>query len=105
MHSTDRQVLIVAEGDIEVEIAGAAIRAGENDVVALPSWSWRRIRAARDTILFQFSDRNMQERLGLWRGTGLTAEPARETEPKPNEERRNGTKQATQMDRARDRKA
>jgi gentisate 1,2-dioxygenase len=67
VRSTDGQVAIVAEGEIEVEIAGSTIRAGENDVVAMPGWSWRRIRAARDTILFQFSDRSMQERLGLWR--------------------------------------
>jgi gentisate 1,2-dioxygenase len=33
----------------------------------VPSWQTLRLRAGGDTILFSFSDRPIQQALGLWR--------------------------------------
>jgi hypothetical protein len=38
-----------------------------SDVFVVPSWHPLRLRAASDCILFSFSDRPMQQLLGLWR--------------------------------------
>jgi gentisate 1,2-dioxygenase len=33
----------------------------------VPSWHTLRLHAARDTVLFSYSDRPVQQVLGLWR--------------------------------------
>jgi gentisate 1,2-dioxygenase len=40
---------------------------GPRDVFVVPSWQWRRFEATSDCVLFAFSDRPAQEKLGLWR--------------------------------------
>ena len=42
-------------------------RFDENDVFVVSSWHALRLRADRDTLLFGFSDRPVQQALGLWR--------------------------------------
>ena len=32
-----------------------------------PSWAWRKLESRDDLVLFSFSDRPVQEKLGLWR--------------------------------------
>jgi gentisate 1,2-dioxygenase len=39
----------------------------ENDVFVVPSWSPQRHTAETEAVLFSFSDRIAQEKLGLWR--------------------------------------
>ena len=39
----------------------------ENDVFVVPSWHALQLRADRDALLFSFSDRPVQQALGLWR--------------------------------------
>jgi gentisate 1,2-dioxygenase len=36
-------------------------------VFVCPPWAWRKFEASDDLVLFTFSDRPVQEKLGLWR--------------------------------------
>jgi gentisate 1,2-dioxygenase len=65
--TTDGQTIIVAEGEITAEIAGQTFTVGENDVLVVPTWAPRRFRASKNAMLFTFSDRSAQEKLGLYR--------------------------------------
>ena len=65
--ATDGQTMIVVEGEVEIEAGGKTFIAGENDVIGIPSWHWRRMRASKDAIIFTFSDRSAQEKLAIFR--------------------------------------
>jgi gentisate 1,2-dioxygenase len=65
--STDGTVFACLEGEGTAEIAGQSFTFGENDIFLVPSWHTYRLRAHRDSILFSFSDRPVQQVLGLWR--------------------------------------
>ena len=67
IRSTDGQTLVVAEGALELDIAGKTFKLAESDIACAPTWQPRRMRATRDTVLFGFSDRSAQEKLSLWR--------------------------------------
>ncbi|WP_439639975.1 gentisate 1,2-dioxygenase [Nevskia sp.] len=67
LRSTDGTIHVCLEGGGEAEIAGQTYRFAENDVFVVPSWHPLRLRADRDTMLFSFSDRPIQQALGLWR--------------------------------------
>ncbi|MBA4284231.1 MAG: gentisate 1,2-dioxygenase [Xanthomonadaceae bacterium] len=67
LRSTDGTIHVCLEGDGEAEIAGQTWRFAENDVFVVPSWHTLKLRAARDAMLFSFSDRPVQRALGLWR--------------------------------------
>jgi len=64
---TDGTVYVCLEGDGEAEIDGTTHRFSESDVFVVPSWSSLRLRAAKPVTLFSFSDRPVQQALGLWR--------------------------------------
>lgn len=65
--STDGTVFTCLEGSGTIEIGSESFAFQPNDVVVVPSWHTYRIHAALDTILFSFSDRPVQQALGLWR--------------------------------------
>ncbi|HEY2979230.1 MAG TPA: gentisate 1,2-dioxygenase [Burkholderiaceae bacterium] len=65
--STDGSVYVCLEGEGEASIGEQSWRFAENDVFVVPSWHTLRLRAARDTLLFSYSDRPVQQVLGLWR--------------------------------------
>ena len=67
LRSTDGTIHVCLEGEGEAEIAGHSYRFAENDVFVVPSWQALKLRAGRDTMLFSFSDRPVQQALGLWR--------------------------------------
>jgi gentisate 1,2-dioxygenase len=67
LRSTDGTVHVCLEGSGEVEIDGRTHRFAENDIFVVPSWHTLRLHAGRDCVLFSFSDRPVQEALGLWR--------------------------------------
>ena len=67
IQSTDGQTLVVAEGMLELEIGNKTFALAENDIVCVPAWMPRRMRAKKDAVLFGFSDRSAQEKLSLWR--------------------------------------
>ena len=67
MRSTDGQTWVVVEGEVIAEVDGKTFTLGENDILAVPSWHWRKFRASKDAIVFAFSDRSAQEKLSIFR--------------------------------------
>ena len=60
-------MIAVAEGSGSIEAGGETFDFVQDDVIAVPSWAWRRIKATSECVLFSFSDRAAQEKLGLFR--------------------------------------
>jgi gentisate 1,2-dioxygenase len=70
--STDATVFSCVEGSgkLFVFAPGGRLESfefGPRDIFVVPSWQWRRFNASQDCVLFAFSDRPVQEKLGLWR--------------------------------------
>jgi gentisate 1,2-dioxygenase len=75
--STDACVYVCVEGRGETRIlspaggdpkgADAVLRWGPRDIFVVPGWMSHKHSAAEDSVLFGFSDRPVQEKLGLWR--------------------------------------
>jgi gentisate 1,2-dioxygenase len=65
--STDGTVFVVVEGEGESEIGGEVVNWKARDIFVVPSWFRVVHRARAETTLFSFSDRAVQETLGLWR--------------------------------------
>jgi gentisate 1,2-dioxygenase len=53
---------IVGEGENAQELAW-----GPRDILVVPSWETYRHEAREDSVLFSYSDRGVQEKLGFWR--------------------------------------
>lgn len=67
IRSTDGIVMCVAEGSGTIEIGGSTFDFSPRDVIAVPGWSWRSIRASEECAIFCCSDRVAQEKLGYFR--------------------------------------
>lgn len=68
LRSTDGTVHVCLQGGGEVQVGEQSWRFEANDVFVVPSWHTTQLRAgARDTLIFSFSDRPVQQVLGLWR--------------------------------------
>jgi gentisate 1,2-dioxygenase len=65
--STDGTVYVCLQGEGKALIGQQTYEFGESDVFVVPSWQSIQLRANADTILFSFSDRPIQQALGLWR--------------------------------------
>ena len=65
--STDSAVFAVVEGQGEVDIAGARFDLAPRDVFVVPGWLRYTIRADEDLVLFSYSDRATQDKLGFFR--------------------------------------
>ena len=66
--STDGAVYACLEGDGAAEVGGRSDFDFEpRDIFVVPSWQTLRLQARRDCVLFSFSDRPVQQALGLWR--------------------------------------
>lgn len=65
--STDGTVLSVVEGEGESTVGDATFAWERGDTLVVPSWQPAVHRARGDAVLFSFSDRVVQEKLGLWR--------------------------------------
>ena len=65
--STDGTVHIVVEGEGAIEVEGTRFPVTAHDVVVVPGWMRSTLHAASDLVLFSYSDRVAQEKLGLWR--------------------------------------
>jgi gentisate 1,2-dioxygenase len=70
--STDATIFSVVEGRGRTTVTGAGGKPvtyewGPRDVFVVPTWYWTRHEAASDAVLFSFSDRPVQQKLGLWR--------------------------------------
>lgn len=65
--STDGGIFAVLEGEGETVIGDRAFAWGPKDIFVVPSWCPYRHRAGSDAVIFSFSDRIVQQKLGLWR--------------------------------------
>ncbi len=65
--STDGTVHVCLAGGGEACVGDRTWRFDENDLFVVPSWQALQLRADRDTLLFSFSDRPVQQALGMWR--------------------------------------
>jgi gentisate 1,2-dioxygenase len=65
--STDGTVVAVIEGRGSSTVGEQRLNWGPNDVFVIPSWAPHRHQATEESVLFSFSDRGIQEKLGLWR--------------------------------------
>jgi gentisate 1,2-dioxygenase len=71
--STDGMVFVCVEGAGSVEVGGQRLSFAPRDVFVVPGWMAYRLRADADSVLFSFSDRVAQEKLGLYREARLSA--------------------------------
>ena len=65
--SSDSSVHICLEGDGRATIDGQVFEFGRRDIFVVPSWQPFSLAAREDSVLFSFSDRPVQQVLGLWR--------------------------------------
>ena len=67
LRSTDGAVYSVVEGHGQVRAGDQVWNVGPQDVFVVPSWVHHDFSASEDLVLFSFSDRPLQNQLGLWR--------------------------------------
>jgi gentisate 1,2-dioxygenase len=65
--ATDGTVFVCVEGAGETRVGEAVLPWQQHDIFVVPSWASHTHHASRESILFSFSDRAVQEKLGLWR--------------------------------------
>jgi gentisate 1,2-dioxygenase len=65
--STDTTVFSVVEGEGRSRVGDAEFAWSQHDVFVAPSWMLQEHHASSDAVLFSYSDRAVQEKLGLWR--------------------------------------
>ncbi|AIB15932.1 gentisate 1,2-dioxygenase (plasmid) [Azospirillum argentinense] len=65
--STDATIFAVVEGRGTTTIDGQPFTWGPKDVFVVPSWKWVSHHADEDAVIFSYSDRIAQQKLGLWR--------------------------------------
>ena len=58
---------VAVEGKGRTIVGDTAIEWKPRDVFVVPGWHRHRHLAAKESVLFSFSDRPVQEKLGLWR--------------------------------------
>lgn len=67
VRSTDATIWVCLEGEGQADVGGEGLEFTPGDVFVVPSWQPLRLQARRDAILFSYSDRPVQQALGLWR--------------------------------------
>jgi gentisate 1,2-dioxygenase len=65
--STDGTVYVAVEGAGESRVGDQVFRWEPHDIFVAPSWMSVSHRADEEAVLFSYSDRPVQEKLGLWR--------------------------------------
>lgn len=65
--STDSMVHIVVEGTGSITVDAQQFSLEPHDVVVVPGWMKQSIKADTDLVLFSYSDRVAQEKLGIFR--------------------------------------
>jgi gentisate 1,2-dioxygenase len=66
--STDNTIFVAVEGEGRTTCGGQTFEWRAGDTFVAPGWHWiRHETAGADAVLFSFSDRPVQEKLGLWR--------------------------------------
>ena len=70
--STDGVIFVVVEGRGRLQTGDRRFDLKPRDVVVAPAWHSRSLAAETDLVLFSYSDRATQEKLGLWRAEAVT---------------------------------
>jgi gentisate 1,2-dioxygenase len=65
--ATDGTVYVAVEGTGESRVGDRVFGWGARDIFVVPSWVPVSHRAADEAVLFSYSDRPVQQKLGLWR--------------------------------------
>ncbi|MBV1700852.1 MAG: gentisate 1,2-dioxygenase [Hyphomicrobiales bacterium] len=65
--ATDASVFTAVEGHGRSRIGETLVEWGPKDIFVVPSWQKVEHEADEDAVLFSFSDRPVQEKLGIWR--------------------------------------
>jgi len=65
--ATDATVFSLVEGRGRTLVGDQVLEWGPRDVFVVPAWSWYRHEAEEESVLFSFSNRPVQEKLGLFR--------------------------------------
>lgn len=65
--STDATIFVAVEGKGRSTIDGKTFEWGPKDIFVVPSWKWVTHEADDEAVLFSYSDRVAQEKLGLFR--------------------------------------
>jgi gentisate 1,2-dioxygenase len=71
--SSDSMVFVAVEGRGHIEIEGQRFDLAPHDIVVVPGWCRYTLHAADDFVLFAYSDRVAQEKLGFFREQRLSA--------------------------------
>ncbi|PZR86790.1 MAG: gentisate 1,2-dioxygenase [Stutzerimonas stutzeri] len=65
--ATSGSVHVVVEGTGKIHVGGESFDVAPHDVTAAPNWTWYGFEAETDLIVFSYSDRVAQEKLGFFR--------------------------------------
>ena len=66
--STDGTIYVCVEGRGQTAVGEQTFNWGPRDIFVVPSWTWHHhLAQTDDVVLFSFSDRPVQQKLGLWR--------------------------------------
>ena len=65
--STDATVFVPVEGRGRSSIGGQVFEWEPRDILVAPSWQWVEHEADAEAVLFSYSDRVAQQKLGFWR--------------------------------------
>ncbi|STM17035.1 gentisate 1,2-dioxygenase [Escherichia coli] len=65
--TTDSTIYHVVEGSGQVTIGNEIFTFSAKDIFVVPTWHGVSFQTTQDTVLFSFSDRPVQEALGLFR--------------------------------------
>ena len=65
--ATDATVYTCVEGHGTTKVGDTVLEWGPRDVFVVPSWRWTTHSVSEDAVLFSFSDRPIQEKIGLFR--------------------------------------
>lgn len=67
VRSTDGIVMAIVEGAGQAIVGAEAFSFEPKDTIAVPGWTWRSLKADEDCVVFAFSDRAAQEKLGFFK--------------------------------------
>ena len=65
--STDAAVFVAMEGTGRTRVGDTTLEWGPKDIFVVPSWRPVVHEADGECVLFSFSDRALQEKIGVWR--------------------------------------
>ena len=65
--ATDATVFVAMEGRGRTKVGDTTLEWGPKDILVVPSWKPVAHEADEECVLFSFSDRPVQEKIGVWR--------------------------------------